>query len=135
MSKIILKGRLDGTQRMRLGKLLDMLYMPSELAKAIGFTQRQVYRVYLLDGCPHVKDAKGKFWINGKLFREWYEATYPRISLTKDEAFCLSCKKPVKMIEPIKQKKGRLHYWVCKCSACGRKLARIIDRDGLNDKS
>ncbi len=133
MKEIILKGRLDGARRMRLGKLLDMLYMPSELANAIGFAQRQVYRVYVFAGCPHERGENKQIWINGKLFREWYEATYPRISLAKNEAFCLSCKKPVKMDEPIKQKKGRLHYWVCKCPACGRRLARIIDRDGLYD--
>ena len=41
--------------------------------------------------------------------------TYPRISLAKDEAFCLTCKKPVKLMNPTKKQKGRLHYWVSEC--------------------
>jgi len=70
-----LKGRLNGSQRMRLIKLLDMLYKPSELAEEVGFTRRQVYRVYIPSGCPHTRDEKRYIWINGKAFREWYEET------------------------------------------------------------
>ncbi len=129
-SEIILQGRLNGAQRMRLGKLLDMMYKPSELAEEIGFTLRQVYRVYMPLGCPCVRENRYVF-INGRAFAEWYEATYPKKTLRDDEAFCLTCKKPVMMNDPVKQKKDRLHYWVCKCPTCGRKLARIIDREKL----
>ena len=132
---MILKGRLNGAQRMRLAKLLNMFYTSAELAQEIGFTTRQIYRVYVPLGCPCVRDDRGCLWINGNLFAEWYEETYPKNSLLQDEAFCLTCKKSVKMIDPVKQRKDRLSYWVCKCSACGRRLARIIDRDKLNDKS
>ena len=83
--EIILKGRLKGWQRMRLTKLLDMMYKPSEIAEIIEFERRQFYRVYIPAGCPHQKDGKGYLWINGKGFREWYEATYPRVTLGKDE--------------------------------------------------
>ena len=106
-----------------------MLYMPSELALEIGFTTRQVSRVYVPLGCPCVRDEKKHIWINGSVFADWYEATYPKFTLQKDEAFCLTCKKAVKMENPLKQKKGRLSYWVCNCRNCGRRLARIIDRD------
>jgi Zn finger protein HypA/HybF involved in hydrogenase expression len=129
--KIILKGRLSGTQRNRLTRLLDMLYKPSELAEEVGFTRRQVYRVYIPVGCPHTRDEKRYIWINGKAFREWYEETYPRISLAKNETFCMTCKKPVKIINPTKEKKGRLHYLISYCPNCGRKLARITKKDKL----
>lgn len=129
--KIILKGRLNGTQRNRLGKLLDMYYKPSELAEEVGFTRHQVYRVYIPAGCPHNRDEKRYIWINGKAFREWYEKTYPRMSLDQDETFCLTCKKPVKIINPKKEKKGRLHYLTSNCPNCGRKLARITKKDKL----
>ncbi len=128
---MILRGRLNGAQRMRLGKLLDMFYKPSELASEIGFSYRQVSRVYLSLGCPCVREL-GHVWINGKAFAEWYEATYPKQMLLEDEAFCLTCKKPVKMDEPLKKKTGRLNYWVCKCPGCGRRLSRIIDREKLH---
>lgn len=125
-----LAGRLSGSQRMKLQNLLDMLYKPSELAEEIGFTVRQVYRVYIPLGCP-CDHAPGPVWINGKVFAEWYEATYPKQKLLEDEAFCLTCKKAVKMVQPVKNKKGRLSYWVCNCFACGRKISRIIYKDKL----
>jgi len=127
-----LKGRLNGSQRMRLIKLLDMLYKPSELAEEVGFTRRQVYRVYIPAGCPHTRDEKRYIWINGKAFREWYEETYPRVSLGQDETFCLTCKKPVKIINPKIENKGRLHYLISFCPKCGRKLARITKKDKLH---
>lgn len=129
MIGIILKGRLNGSQRMRLAKLLDMLYMPSELSQQIGFTVRQIYRVYIPAGCPLSKDEHNRIWINGKAFAEWYEATYIKPTLKQGEAFCLTCKKPVKMLNALKNKKGRLSYLVGFCSSCGRKLSRIIDRE------
>lgn len=127
--EISLKGRLNGQQRTRLGKLLDMMYKPSELAEEIGFTRRQVYRVYIPAGCPHEKDENGRLWINGKSFREWVEENYKKRKLARNEAFCLTCKKPVKMIKPIEKQEGRLIYWLCDCPECGRKLARIINRE------
>ena len=129
MDEIILKGRLKGYQRMKLQKLLDMLYTPSELAREIGFTRRQVYRVYVPLGCPNIKDDNGRRWINGREFAEWYEATYPKQTLSENEAFCLTCKKAVAMRNPKRCKKGLLHYWVSDCSNCRRKLTRIISKD------
>ncbi|MBI5841461.1 MAG: hypothetical protein HZB19_15290 [Chloroflexi bacterium] len=125
---MLLKGRLNGRERTRLGKLLDMLYMPSELAEEVGFITRQIYRVYVPLGCPSTKE-NGHIWINGKDFAEWYEATYPKQTLLPDEAFCLTCKKAVEMVNPERRRKGRLRYWVCGCPRCGRPLARIIDRE------
>lgn len=66
------KGRLNGRQRSRLSGLLDMLYTPSELASEVGFSVRQVYRVYVPAGCPVFRDEKGRLWINGKGFFDWY---------------------------------------------------------------
>ena len=126
---MLLKGRLNGRQRLRLGKLLDMLYKPSELAEEIGFAVDQVDRVYVPLGCPRERDSRKRLWINGKAFAEWYEATYPKQTLLPDEAFCLTCKKPVKIHKPVERKMGRLFYLICECPNCGRKLARIIDKE------
>ena|SRR5271157_2446613 len=128
-TKLFLQGRLKGYQRMQMYKLLDMLYTPSELAKEIGFTQRQVYRVYIPAGCPHEQDEHRYLWINGKVFREWYEVTYPRMTLKEDEAFCLTCKRPVKMANPVRKKKGGFVYLLSKCPNCGRKLPKIIENN------
>ncbi len=131
MSKqeMLFKGRLKGYQRMKLAKLLDMHYTPGELANEIGFTRRQVYRVYLKYGCPHIRDERRHIFINGIEFRKWYEATYPRTTLAEDEGFCLTCKKAVKMKEPVKKQKEHLVYWTFYCPACGRKIPRIIKQE------
>ena len=97
-SEVFLQGRLKGYQRMRMYKLLDMLYTPNELSREVGFTRRQMYRVYIPYGCPHQRDDQRHLWVNGKAFREWYEVNYPRISLKENEAFCLTCKKPERRI-------------------------------------
>jgi hypothetical protein len=125
-NEMLLRGRLGGRQRLRLEKLLDMLYKPSELAEEVGFNRRQVYRVYMHFGCPFVRDEIKHLWINGKEFRAWYEATYPRVTLKENEGFCLTCKKPVKLERPIKQKSDTLLYWVGYCPKCGRRIPRII---------
>lgn len=133
--KMVFRGRLSGAQRMRLGKLMNMLYKPKELSREIGFTVRQVYRVYIPLGCPYIKDAKKHIWIKGDAFAEWYEATYPKQTLSADEAFCLSCRRPVKIIKTSIRKKGRLTYLVGSCSDCGSKLCRITNRERRDDKS
>jgi hypothetical protein len=131
MNKIVISGRLRGWQRLRLLKLLDMYYSPGELAKEIGVTQRQMYRVYLPFGCPSLRDGRRYWWINGKLFREWYEATYPRVRLKPDEAFCLSCRKAVRMLKPVRRKAEGLTYMICKCPICARKLTKIVENQKL----
>ena len=127
MSEIILKGRLRGYQRMRMYKLLDMLYTPKELSEQIGFTQRQVYRVYIPAGCPHERDDKRHIWINGQEFRKWFDVIYAKRNLEADEIFCLTCRRAVKKVNPQRKEKDGLIYDLCACPKCGRVLARIVD--------
>jgi hypothetical protein len=127
-SVILLKGRLDGIQKTHLIKLLDMLYLPSEIAEEVGFNKRQIQRVYVPAGCPVVSDKKGNIWINGKEFREWILSVYQKQKLKQNEAFCLTCKHPFSMEKPVRHQKGRLFYYTAICPKCGRKVARIITR-------
>ena len=129
-NRIELKGRLDGARRTRLGRLLNMMYRPSEIASEVGFNRRQFYRVYLPAGCPQERDARGHVWINGKDFREWYIERYKKLKLDNGEAFCLSCKKAVIMNGENEFEKDGLLYLVCSCPACGRKLSKITDKKG-----
>ena len=131
--EIILKGRLDGNQRNRLVRLLNMLYSPKELANEIGFTKRQVYRVYIPLGCPHEKDSTGRLWINGLTFKDWINDLYQKRNLKLNEAFCLTCKKTVKMISPERKQKDGLFYYLCNCPNCGRRIAKIITRGKPTD--
>lgn len=125
--EIILRGRMDGKQRNRLKRLLDMEYRPSELADEVGFAKSQIYRVYVPLDCPHRKDDHGRLWLNGKEFKIWFEELYKKRKLDKDQAFCLTCKKPVKMVNPNRKEKNGLAYYLCNCPVCGRKISRIID--------
>lgn len=129
MTETLLRGRLNGAQRTRLGSLLNMMYRPSELAAVVGFNKKQVYRVYVSLGCPHERDERGHIWINGAQFREWYEANYTRATLKADEAYCLTCKRPVKIVNPEVHQQGFIVYSVSDCPRCGRRLSRIIRQE------
>lgn len=124
---MILKGRLAGYQRQRLKYLLDMLYKPSELAEELSITVRQFYRVYIPLGCPVVRE-RGRVFIHGQTFAEWYFSVYPLVTMSPSEGFCLSCKKPVPMLDQVLKKFGRLSFYVFECPNCGRKISRIVER-------
>ena len=126
--EVLLRGRLNGKQRNRLKRLLNMMYMPRELAEEVGFNTDQVYMVYIPGGCPHERDDKRHIWINGKAFRFWFEDVYKKRSLQAGEAFCKTCKRAVKMIEPLRKNSDGLIYDLGSCPNCGRRLARIVDR-------
>jgi len=104
-----------------------MLYKPSELAEEIGINVRQFYRVYIPLGCPCVRD-RGRVYINGRVFFQWYEETYPRLSLGQNEGFCLTCRRAVLAQNPSRRVSGRLVYIVFPCPSCGRSISRIIER-------
>ena len=89
-AEIILKGRLDGTQRNKLARLLNMMYRPKELADEIGFETRQVYRVYIPLGLPHERDDLQHIWINGIAFKNWGREIYKKQKLNNNQACCLS---------------------------------------------
>lgn len=125
-AEIVLIGRLNGNQRNRLAKLLNMMYRPSELAEEVGFEVRQVYRVYIPLGLKHERDSRRHIWINGIVFKNWVKDIYKKRTLSPNEAFCLTCKKAVVMRNPIKKSHNLITYYECACPNCDRKLARII---------
>ena len=125
----LLRGRLNGAQKNRLRNLFDMMYKPKELADEIGFNVRQVYRVYILYGCPHERDEWRHICINGLEFKNWIESTYKKIRLKKDQGYCKSCDKAVKLIntELKTTKLGDTDYLLGNCPYCGRKIPRIVE--------
>lgn len=125
--QIIQKGKLNGSQRNKVKGLLNMLYTPRELSEEIGVSLQQVYRVYISSGCPHTKDRRGRVLINGQEFKDWIEDTYKKRSLEKNQAYCVSCKKIVEIIDPEKNRQGNLVFYISVCPLCGKKVARIID--------
>jgi ribosomal protein S27AE len=124
---ILLKGRLDGKQRNRLKRLLDMMYKPREIADEIGVSVDRVYMVWIPGGCPHERDERANIWINGKAFKQWFEVTYAKRPLKAGEGFCRTCRRGVVMVDRIRQNKDRLTYDLGKCPNCGRGLLRIVN--------
>ncbi|MDP8267129.1 MAG: hypothetical protein P9L97_00245 [Candidatus Tenebribacter davisii] len=134
-NEIILKGRLNGSQRNKVKRLLNMLYTPLELSEEIGVSKQQIYRVYIPLGCPYTKDRIGHILINGKDFKAWVIDIYKNKKLNANQAYCVSCKKIVKIIDPKINNKGNLIYQQSECPLCGNNVTRIISckRKG-NDK-
>jgi len=124
---IVRKGRLNGAQRNRLRRLLNMMYTTNELANEIGVSPRMVRRVYVPLGCPHTRNQQNHIMINGVDFRDWYQRMYKKRSPAEDEAFCLICGDTVKMVDPSPKELDGLSYVVAKCSNCGSNIARFID--------
>jgi hypothetical protein len=127
--KIKLRGRLSGTQRMRLLKLLDMLYTPAEIASIVGFSRRQFYRVYFPSGCPDKRDAQGFHWVNGKAFARWYSKNYKKVTLSPNETFCLTCKMPVPIVNAETRQRNNLVYLTSACPHCNRPLAKYFKHE------
>lgn len=122
---------LSRAQIIRLDRLLDMMYRPSEIAELIGVNIDTVRRSYLSAGCPHKRDAYQKIWINGVAFKEWAneiiaerkrKKTYP---MKENEAWCMKCNQRVPIIEP---KIKRVNYYIDllqgKCPQCGTTVNR-----------
>jgi uncharacterized protein with PIN domain len=122
----ILSGRLDGRQRNKLKGLFDMYYSPRELAEEIGINKDQFYMVYIPLGCPHERDTRNHILINGIDFLSWYCVTYKKIKLQKNESFCKTCKKAVKISKQKIIQNGQTTYILSKCPNCGRCLTKII---------
>lgn len=122
--------RLKRVSIIRLGKILNMLYRPSELAEDICVSVDTIYRSYIPAGMPYSKDQSGDIWINGLQFVAWAKETITkskekRFPLPDDHAWCMHCNKPVKMINPIITFKNRyVEILQSKCPICGKKINR-----------
>ena len=121
---------LKHTHIIKLGRLLDMLYKPSEIADEIGVSQDTVYRSYLPAGLPHTRDEQDNVWIHGPAFIGWARETISkrkarRRPLPDDQAWCLACKGPVPLINPkIKSVNRYLEMLQAVCPQCGTTINR-----------
>ncbi len=108
----------------KLGRLLNMMYKPSEIAEEIGVAQDTVYRSYLPAGLPHVRDEQGNVWIHGPAFIAWAKETITkrksqRKGLPDNHAWCMKCNQPVPIQNPkIKPINRYLELVQGKCPTC-----------------
>jgi RNase P subunit RPR2 len=124
--------RLRRDQVLRLGRLLNMHYRPSELAAEIGCHPDTVYRSYLPAGCPHQRDGRGHIWIVGTEFAEWARALSAKgqTKLADGEAYCLKCNAPVEMAGTITVRPTNryLELMTAQCPHCGSTVNRARAR-------
>ncbi len=133
-SKTIMRGRLKGAQRHKLRKLLHMKYRPSELAEEIAVNIEWIYKIYIPLGCPHERDDKEYIWIVGAEFCEWYLEMYRTQKLAANEGYCVSCKRPVAIVDPEKHNKDGLIYLLSQCPDCGKTVAKILHQKRRSGK-
>lgn len=121
----------------KLGRLLDMLYKPSEIAEEIGVTPDTVHRSYLPAGLPHLRDDDGRIWIHGPAFVAWARQTISqkkkdRIGLPENCAWCMKCNQPVELIAPkVKIVNRYIELLQAPCPSCGTKINRARARSPL----
>jgi hypothetical protein len=112
----------------KLSRLMDMLYKPSEIAAEIGVTVDTVYRSYLPGGCPFERDKKDDIWIHGLAFAAWVRSVKESrkgAGLEAGQAFCLACRRAVPMLRPRERFRGRyVVIFQGKCETCGKKVNR-----------
>jgi hypothetical protein len=98
------------------------MYSPSELADELGLNPRSIYKRYIPAGMPHVKDAAGHVWLHGPAVAQWvkveFKAKSGKTPLKDDQAYCLRCKKAVKMIDPKRIRRGRFVLLQAVCPVC-----------------
>ena len=120
------------SQIIRLGRLLEMRYRPSELADEIGCHVDTVYRSYIPAGCPHTRDESGHIWIVGTEFAKWAREMNSQrgTTLDDDEGYCLKCEQPVQISGPTKVRPTNRYLELLSftCPQCGTTVNRARKR-------
>ena len=122
------KTRLPHTVIVRAPGLLPMLYTPSELEQELHIPARTV-REWVDRGLPHQRDARDHIWINGRQLADWVETMRRSRSpqrLNADEAFCVNCHRPVKLLSPTPILRGKHFLLNGKCPDCGKPIYRGV---------
>ncbi len=120
---------------MKAPGLLPMLYKIKELSEELDVPERTL-RHWLEVGVPHQRDARHHVWVNGVELAQWIsmQARPKRITqrLSKNEAYCLRCKRVVQLQDPKTIPiKGLLVHIRGTCEHCGC----TICRGGRSDQS
>lgn len=110
--------------------LLPMLCTVAEISQLMDVPDRTLRDWLAFHGAPHTRDKKQHIWINGTRFAEWVnnvrnEKNKAKVVMAENEAYCLSCNRPVKIANPVKRPlKGRLILIKGRCPRCGSIINR-----------
>ena len=121
------KCPLTTGQRHKAKRLLNMLYTPGEIAEELGVTRDHIYKVLIPAGLPHTKDSRRHLWIHGPALALWAKG-FDKVpmKLAKGEGYCLRCRKPVKVKNPLEKQSERLTLLTGECPVCGHSVSRIL---------
>lgn len=126
---------LKHTHIIKLGRILNMMYKPAELAEEIEINIDTIYRSYLPAGLPCSRDHYGHIWIHGPSFVKWAKETVAkhkkaRSGLQLGQAWCMKCNQAVELIDPIVKPINRyLEMLQAHCPHCGKKVNRAKARE------
>ena len=118
----------------KLSRLLDMEYKPSELAKELGVSVDTIYRSYFPAGAPFRVDSQKRYWIHGLIFRAWVlEYTSQRKlkqKMNPGQGWCFKCNQVV-IIKNPKAKSINRGAVIIKgiCPLCNTRMNRIQKKD------
>ena len=132
MSKSI--PRLKHHNIIRLGRLLDMMYRPSEIAEEIDVTVDTIYRSWLPAGLPHKRDSDGSIWIHGPVLVAWAKETIAQSKkksapLEEGHGWCMKCNQAVVMVSPTPIYSNRyIEIVQSVCPKCGIPVNRAQKR-------
>ena len=125
-----MKPNIKHAHIVKLGRLLNMLYKPSELAEELGLEQEIIYRSYIPAGMPYTRDAGGRIWIHGPTFVAWVRARFMKkkeasSGLPDGHAWCMKCNQPRPMLQPSVVYANRyVEMLQAICPICGVKINR-----------
>lgn len=134
MPQSLLKKHIPHSVIVKAPGLLPMLYTPSELEDELGIPSRTI-RDWINSGAPHQRDNRGHIWVNGVEFAQWVEimrkSKPSQVKMGNDEAYCLRCRKPVKLLNSQQKQRGKHILLTGDCPECGC----TINRGGYNGES
>ncbi len=110
--------------------LLDMQYKPTELANELGIDVRAI-REWTKNGLPHQRDHQGRLWINGRELAKWVNLhrQRPGFTLAANEAYCLRCRRKVKLLQPTISYSVTPPLLRGKCPRCSGDVNRGLKSD------
>ena len=120
--------RLSQPQRERAKGLLRMEYTLRELATELQASPDQLKRACEFAACPHRVDNRGRLWIVGTEFHQWYEthAAQRKHPLADNEAYCLRCRQAVPLtVTEVNPRPHGLELRKGICPQCGANINRI----------
>ena len=118
----------------KVSALLPMKYKVRELAGELEIPESTL-RDWLKKRAPHERDSRNHILIDGPDFARWVQENRKRKKsgrkLKDSEAYCLSCKRAVELIDPITiPKEGKLIHVKGQCPQCGNVIFRGGRREG-----